>query len=555
MRGRLVLVGLAGLFAVVLAACGGESGGGDAGGGETPETSDVTIAATGDPQSGGKLTYAVEAESDGWNPTVNRWAVSGTMVANAVFDPLAAYDADLEVQPYLAESFTPSADFRSWTITMRPGITFHNGEPLDGAAVKKDLDLLRASALTGGAVANIADIEVDSADPLAVVVTMIDPWATFPASLVNQAGMIAAPAQLDAEAPATSNQPIGTGPFVFKEWVPDRGWVGTKNPNYWRTDSAGNQLPYLDEVEFIPVPDNQNRANGLLTGDVQMAHTVDWTVISLLRAEAEAGNVQFVTDKGENEETFIMFNTAAAPLDDQRVRQAAALCTDRDVYFDVQTIPAEYRASSQFTPDSQWFDPDNGNLELDVAAGTALIAEVEAESGPVEFSLTTTPVPENRTATQTLRSQWEACGMTVNLSESEQSKFIIDAALGNFQANLWTQFGQPNPDADYHWWISDNANPIGELSLNFARVADPQVDAALDKGRATDDPTVRQEAYSELQRRHNELVPYIWLNHRQWAIGAQNNVRNIGNQTLPDGQESARFQVGVHRLTETWLEG
>ena len=265
------------VLGILLAACGGGS---DSGGDKTSaeSTTDVTIAATGDPTPGGSLVFGLEAESDGFNPTSNRWAISGLMVANAVFDPLAAYDADGNVQPYLAKSFTPSADFRTWTIEMRSGITFHDGTPLTGAAVKKDLDAARASLLVGAAMSNIASIEVDPADPLKVIVTTVDPWASFPASLTAQVGMIAAPAQLDAAGDAASREPIGTGPFQFESWVPDRAWTGTKYAGYWRTDANGTKLPYLDKVEFQPIVDNTNRGNALVTGDLQMMHTTDWAV-------------------------------------------------------------------------------------------------------------------------------------------------------------------------------------------------------------------------------------------------------------------------------------
>ena len=121
-RGWVALVGLLAVFATVVAACGGGSGSSstDNTGGAKAEPN-VTIAASGPPKPGGSLTYAVEAETDGFNPSVNRWAISGFMVANAVFDPLVAYDSNYTPQPYLAKSFTPSADFTTWTIVMRDG--------------------------------------------------------------------------------------------------------------------------------------------------------------------------------------------------------------------------------------------------------------------------------------------------------------------------------------------------------------------------------------------------------------------------------------------------
>lgn len=552
-RPWVLVTGVIAVLGIILAACGGGSSGsgGSDGTADAKTTSDVTIETSGPPQSGGTLAYALEAESDGFNPTANRWAISGMMVANAVFDPLAAYDADGKAQPYLAKSFTPSADFKTWTIEMRSGITFTNGESLDGAAVKKDIDALRASPLIGIAAANISGSAVDPADPMKVIVTMTDPWAAFPTILTGQAGMVAAPAQLDATGEAASRQPIGTGPFMQKEWVPDNRWVGTKNPNYWRKDASGVQLPYLESVTFKPIVDTQNRSNALISGDVQMMHTTDWASIDQLRSAAADGKVQIVLDPTESEETFFILNTSKAPLDDVRVRQALALCTDSTQIRLVSQVPDSYAATSQFKADSPWYS-DGGFPVYDPGAGADLIAKVKEEKGDVTLTLGTTPVPSNTAITQTAAQQWEQCGVKVNLITTEQSKFISDMATGNYQANLTRQFGESDPDQAYHWW--SGATATGPLALNFARLNDPQVDAALNKARGSADPAVRKQAYADLVKRQSELVPYIWINHTQWAIGAANSVRNLTNVTLPDGQPSLPFQSGNERLTETWIQ-
>lgn len=534
-------------FGLIAAACGGSSS--SSNNDNSAKTTDVTIKASGNPKSGGTVKFATEAESDGFNPTSNRWVISGYMVGNAVFDPLTAYDATGKPQPYLAKTFTPSADYKSWTVDLRPGVTFSDGTPVDAAAVKLSIETVKANALTGAALANIASVTVVSPTQLTIATT--DPWASLPAILTTQVGFVAAPAMLKADGAAASRQPIGSGPFIQKEWVPDNRWVGTKNANYWRTDSSGNKLPYLDSVEFRPIVDPQNRVNALLSGDVQMIHTTDWPAINKLQTEAKSGKIQFVADPTETEESFIMFNTSKAPEDDVRVRQGLALCTDPNAIMLINETPADRAADSQFTKDSPWYS-DSGFTTNDPTAGKALLDKVKAEKGPITITLTTTPVPANTNTTALIKQQWESCGVTVNTTTSEQSKFVADAVTGNYQANLWRQFAASDPDGDYVWWTGKNA--VGGLTLNFARLQDAQIDAALNKARASADPAVRKQAYADLQKRQTELMPYIWLSHTQWAIGAANNVRNIVNQTLPDGQPALPFQRGEVRLTQTWVE-
>ena len=545
---RIVSV-VAAVAAVALFASSCSSSGSSSGGNSASSTSDITVKATGAPTAGGSVKFALEADSDGFNPTTNRWAVSGHMVGSAVFDPLSAYDENGKAQPYLAKSFTPSADFKSWTIELRPNVNFSNGTPVDGAAVAKSLNAMKKDVLVGIALANIASVVASG--PLSVTVTTIDPDASLPAALTTQVGYVVSPAQLDAAPPANTRSPIGSGPFIQKEWVPDNRWSGTKNPNYWRSDAKGNKLPYLDSLEFRPITDPQNRVNALLAGDVNIIHTTDFPAMAKLRSEAQSGAVQVVFDQTETEESFVIFNTSKAPLDDVRVREGLKLCTDPAAILVINDTPADRAANSQFTKDSPWYF-DAGFKTNDPAAGKALIEKVKAEKGPISLNLATTPVPANVNTTALIKQQWEACGVSVTTTTTEQSKFILDLATGNYQANLSRQFSGTDPAVDYVWWTGKNAT--GPLALNFARLNDPEINAALDKGRGSPDVAVRKEAYATVQKRQTALVPYIWLAHSQWALGAAKNIRNFTSMTLPDGAKAQPFQGGIVKLTETWIE-
>ena len=545
---RMVSV-VAAVAAVALFASSCSSSGSSSGGNSASSTSDITVKATGAPTAGGSVKFALEADSDGFNPTTNRWAVSGHMVGSAVFDPLSAYDENGKAQPYLAKSFTPSADFKSWTIELRPNVNFSNGTPVDAVAVAKSLNAMKKDVLVGIALANIASVVASG--PLSVTVTTIDPDASLPAALTTQVGYVVSPAQLDAAPPANTRSPIGSGPFIQKEWVPDNRWSGTKNPNYWRSDAKGNKLPYLDSLEFRPITDPQNRVNALLAGDVNIIHTTDFPAMAKLRSEAQSGAVQVVFDQTETEESFVIFNTSKAPLDDVRVREGLKLCTDPAAILVINDTPADRAANSQFTKDSPWYF-DAGFKTNDPAAGKALIEKVKAEKGPISLNLATTPVPANVNTTALIKQQWEACGVSVTTTTTEQSKFILDLATGNYQANLSRQFSGTDPAVDYVWWTGKNAT--GPLALNFARLNDAEINAALDKGRGSPDVAIRKEAYATVQKRQTALVPYIWLAHSQWALGAAKNIRNFTSMTLPDGAKAQPFQGGIVKLTETWIE-
>ncbi len=165
------------LLALLAAAC--SAGGGDDGdssdGDAIPENPD---AGAGDPVPGGDLVVGTSSEVDGYNPLANRWSGPGYQIGRAIYDPLVVMDADNDWTPYLAESIAPNEDFTIWTFTLRPGISFHNGEPLDGEALAKHMNAAMASPITGNVFPD--DAEAMATGELTAEVRVSEPWSTIP---------------------------------------------------------------------------------------------------------------------------------------------------------------------------------------------------------------------------------------------------------------------------------------------------------------------------------------------------------------------------------------
>lgn len=510
----------------------------------------ITAPVNGKPVSGGKLVYGIEAETDGFDPSRSRWAISGSLMANAVFDPIAAYDANSNVQPYLAQKIEHSPDYRSWTLTMRPGVSFHNGQPANADAGIKFIKAIKDSSLTGPAAKPVQN--VSKVDDLTVKIDMDRPWAAFPVALTGQAGMIPAPEQLDRAAagdPRGAAEPIGTGPFKFKEWVKNQHFNATRNPSYWRQG-----LPYLDEVQFNPVPDVPTRINGLLDGSLSVTHADQENQLAQLRQLADEGKLQYLAGQGEDEESFVMLNNQEAPLSDRTLRQALAYATDISQVAAVTGAPEALYADSPWTKDSPWYT-DPGYPKHDVTKATQLVDQWKSAHGgqSPEFTMGTTTVQENQQIAQLLQQQWQQVGFKVNLQSVEQTAFILQAVTADYQAVLFRQFSAPDPDGEYHWWISDNAAAKGTLGLNFARIKNPDLDAALNDGRSNPDQNARKQDYAKVAKLFATEVPYVWLTHVRWGIAADNRVHDLLNGPLPDGQAALPALAGVHRLAHTWI--
>jgi peptide/nickel transport system substrate-binding protein len=554
-NGRHALVVVVMVLSLVAVACGSKKSDQGGSASTSKESTDVTVAASGPPKVGGTLRYAVDAESDGWDPTKNRWATAGTEIGMAVFDPLAAYDADVKAQPYLAESFTPNADYTQWTIALRPNVTFQDGTPLTADVLKTIFAAHQASALTSPAVAALDHVEVTG--PLTAVFFMKQAWAAFPSSLTGQLGMVPSPGMLAS--PDGSRNPVGTGPFKMVSWTPDSTFVATKNTSYWRKDDSGTQLPYLAGVTFSVVTEAMSKVNGVLSGDIDMAYTSIPDAILKAQASAKSGQIQLVENKGETEEGFVMLNTSVPPFDNATARQAIAYATDASAYIAAVDQGATEKATAVFREGTPYYtDAPFPGFDLDKAK--ALVAQYQTETGkPLEFPLLTASTDAGAKAAAFLQAQWEAAGIKVSVQQLEQSSIIINAVTGKYQATVWAQFGSPDPDYDYVWWTSANAAPTGSLGLNIARNKDPEIDAALNTARGSADEAVRKQAYATVATRLNVDLPYIWLDRGPELVIAANSVRGLTQGPLPGGQTS--YPMGgpggfgmVTRLTQTWID-
>lgn len=498
----------------------------------------------GPPQRGGTLTVGLGAETNGWNPTSSQWSQPSYMVAQTIFDPLVSFGADHKIHPFLAKSITPNADYTQWTITLRPGITFQDGERLDAQAVKLQLDDDVKSLLVGQNFQWVKSVDV--VGPLAVRVTTTQPWTSFPASLAGQGGFVAAPAQLNGSGPAATNHPIGTGPYTFKEWVHDDHLTVTRNPHYWRKDVA-----FPDTITFKVITDDQTRYASLQSGQIDLTDTAVSTVVSQADHNQSINKVErFVDPLAE-----IMLNLAVKPFNDLRVRQALLYATDQQDF--IRRIQGgDGKVSTEpYLPGSPWYVPSGYPTKPDLPKARRLVDAYKRDqgiTGPLKFTLGCTPTPSNAAAMKLLKSQWSKVGIDAQLNYTEQATYINNAIMGSYQANCWAQLGATDPDVDSIWWTSSNAHPPGQLAINFMRLKDPQIDQALATARQTADPAKRKAEYGKVWKRFTADLPYIWLPRSKIAVLWNGRVHGVGTGTLPDGSKPLLYSGEAPAVIPLW---
>lgn len=389
----------------------------------------ATVSAQDEPTPGGTFIYAIGNDPQTLNPTLTT-NVDTLAVTCKMFNGLVWLDRDFELQPELAESWEISEDGLTFTFFLRDDVVWHDGEPFTSADVKYTFEevLAQYHPRTNRAFETVASVETP--DDYTVVVTFEGSvYAPFLQQMTCQNAAIL-PEHLYAGTDPTSNplnvdNPVGTGPFRFVEWLRGDRVVMARNDNYFRDGE-----PYLDEIIARIVPDPTSRVLGLLSGEVDYIQSFYLPKEEVARLNADP-SIQTETDTDVPGNYLMFFNTANAPLDQPEVRQALALGLNREqivnqAFFGVGS-PGEsaiHRALGWASnPEVSYselypYDPEQANVLLD---------ELGLESDP-RFSLRLiyNPAQAGFDATaQIIRDNWRNIGVDVVL-EPFEPQVVVD---------------------------------------------------------------------------------------------------------------------------------
>jgi peptide/nickel transport system substrate-binding protein len=547
----------------------------------------------GEPVHGGTLVYGLEADTaNAWAHYRASYATSGYVPLGAISDSLFAYSDAGEIQGNLVESWEPNEDYTVWTLNLREGITFHDGTPLDGAAVKFNIDACRSSPLTAGAYAPIGSVEAEG--QTVTITTQGGPWVVLPAyfaggscgymlsaewlgSLPDVPQRQEASPVYDAELAATPAdgdpaRPVGLGAFVFESYTPGNGnsFRAVRNEDYWRGPNGitGEELPYLDAIEAVVAVDIDSRANGLRSGQFDVIHTANADTLSQFLEDDE---FETISTSRYGDTSYIMLNHAAGDLDPEgsnanspllhlSCRKALAHAIDTERLAQERGAGLVQPANGPFPPGSIGYLEDTGYPQYDLDAANAemetCLSEVGADS--IEFTFNTTNDPFNVESNELVISMWdEAFGGAVNASITpiEQGQYIGLALVGTFNAQSWRSHSGLDPDQQRLWWHSTSATPVGGLALNFGRFRDAEMDEALNTIKSNPDPAARKEAAETVNRVFGEQVYNWWTTWTLWGVVEQPYVNGIEGATLADGTPATGLVgAGRHNIAQLWCD-
>jgi len=584
---RTTKLGIAALvsFALVAAACGG-SDDDSSDGGQTTDAAEGTDAADGgdtedadapvvteaeieedtieedsDPVPGGTLRFGMEADVDGLNPTTNALASAGLMMAGAVMDTIAVTGADRVPVPYLAETIEPvDGDFSKWQVKLREGILFHDGTPLNSAALQINFESIKADPFIGNLARPYYPEEgaTELIDDLTIQYNLLDQNALFPSNLTTQMGLIASPKWLAAakEDPKLNQEPVGTGPFVFDSRSADSVTRVVRNEEWW------NGSAYLDAIEFVVVPDGSTRNDLLFNGDLQGLQTSDQASVGDLQARAD--EYQNIIDE-TGEEGFQMINSVAPPFDDIRARKALAFATPLQTHRDLIGLGIATAADQMFTRESPNYNPDvtqEGDMPDEaVALATEYCADRGTEINPITETPTCTgnkinmeyqwagPSLSNTRTADIMDEGWSSA-FNVEFNEVPQDQLIQNAALGVYNVIQWRQFGEVEPSIDKVYMM---CRTIDSISLNWPRFCSEERDALIGELQTLPNAEDRVAAWQEVVQDMHDSYTYIFTMHSIWDDAFANNVRGVCDRTAPDGSPALCVHRGRPWFDSVWL--
>lgn len=471
-------------------------------------------AAAQSPKRGGSLSISLETDLPGLDPLVFA-SFNDKQAGITVYDTLLDIDPKGRLLPNLAERFESAPDATAFKLAIRPDVRFHDNTPCDAAAVVEHFRRLMDPKLRYRWRADLDGIaSVDATGPLEVTIKMKAPSAQFLPVLADTSGMVVSPTAVRKYGEEYIANPVGTGPFVFKEWRRGAQVIFTRNSAYWRGPV------HLDEVVLRPMTDEQTRVASLKAGNLDVAMNVPAKDV----IEARSNKKLAIHDPGSLGTSFVMINTSAPDVSDVRVRRAMAMAMDRETLNKVISKGLPKLAQTPFGTGLAPHEAVDGYPKFDPAGAKKLLADY---GKPVRLKLHVSASGQASTFSQAIQQMWKRVGIETEIVIQEGTQNIRLAGLRQYQVMLYRWQGGVDPDKNVYSFFHSKG------TSNRTAYNNPEMDKLLDAARATIDPAERLKLYRGVNNLLARDLPHLYLTYFNNYSVAAANVKGI--TAIPDG--------------------
>lgn len=480
--------------------------------------------AAGVPTPGGVLNVAVSPE-----PTLLTSAFITTMnigqVSSKVLEGLVSYDLNLKPVPALATSWTTTPDGLTITFNLRKGVKWHDGQDFSSADVAFTLKEVWQKLHPFGRAAFANVKEVQTPDAHTVVLKLSAP-APYLLNYSNTYGAQILPKHLyqgkDVLTNPVNNAPVGTGPFVFKEWVKGSHVRLARNPNYWSKDAQGKQLPYLDGVVFRFIPDAAARAVALQSGELDVALGSSIPVTSLGNFK-DTKRYRINLDDGRYLSTIFLtqFNVRRPYLQDKRVRHAFAHAIDRNALLKVVYLGYGKPATGPI-PSSvvQYYTPNTPQYAFDVSKANALLdqAGFKPDAKGVRLKVNLDYDSDSQRGAEFIKQSLARVGVQVNLRTGDTATYlrrIFTEQDYDLMISSLHRLPDPTLGVQRLFWTKNIVK--GAPWTNGSGYSNPKLDQIMEAAAVEADAGKRKQLIHDWQRIAQEDLPLIDLIEPTWV--------------------------------------
>jgi peptide/nickel transport system substrate-binding protein len=468
------------------------------------------------------LRIGLNEDPDILDPTLARTFV-GRIVFASICDKLFDITTDLKVVPQLATDYKWVDDAKGLVLTLRQGVTFHDGEPMTAEAVKYSLQrhLTMPGSMRKGEVSAVASIDV--VDDHTVKLNLSAPNAPLIAQLTDRAGMVVSPKAAEALKDKFGTAPVCAGPYKFVERVAQDRIVVQKFDKYWNKDKIN-----IDKIVYQPIPDTTVRLANLRSGSLELVERLQPTDLTIVRADKNLKDSSIVS-LGYQGITINLDNGPKSknPLgQDARVRQAFSLSIDRDAINQVVF-------SGEFLPGNQWVSSASPyyakNLPVqkrDVAKAKELL-KAAGVTTPVAVTLMFPNDPVQTQVSQVIQSMAGEAGFDVKLQATEFATSLKLSEDGDMQAFDIGWSGRTDPDGNIFSFVTCKG------PFNDGHYCNATVDKELTAARTIGDLAERQKHYAAAAEQLLADLPIIYLYHNKWIYAYTTKL--TGFTPYPDG--------------------
>jgi peptide/nickel transport system substrate-binding protein len=459
-------------------------------------------------QPAGSLVVQAPAEPPGLDLTASPASAIAAVVHYNIQENLVKIDKSGKLVPWLAERWY-TTDNLNYTFFLKKGVRFHNGRELTASDVKFVLERALNPETKHPHRKHYEDIaSIHVRDPHTVTISLKQINASFLLNLARQGSVMYPREAVDT----LKSYPVGTGPFVFSEWVRGDRIVMTRNPNYHVTG-----LPLLDRVTFRFIPDPNSALAALRAGDVDvLAFGLGPEHVRELAMDARFAVIQGDTTN----DVILALNNSRKPFDDVRVRRAVTHAIDKDEVIKGAMFGLGRPLGSNIDPLNPYYVDMTGAVPYDPAKARRLLAEAGYPNG---FE-TTLKVPPQYYYTvrsgEVIANRLAQVGIKVKLEQIE---------WGQWLARVYCLPPCQNPDYDMTiighaeaWDAGNYANP-----KYYFRYDSPRFQNVYRESEVTLDGNKRREIYAQLQKIMAEDAPVVWLFVHPRLVATKRGIRGI----------------------------